>query len=69
MTGLEWLLAVAGVVVTALVIAGIILVTPRGAVQVHVEGTDPQGSNLSPAPAPLTHPISQAGGEGPTTRM
>lgn len=51
MTGLELLLALAGLAVTVLVIAGMILVTPRGAVDVHAEGTDPQGSNLSPTRA------------------
>ena len=49
MTGLEVLVAVVGVVVTVLVIAGMILLTPRGQVEVHAEGSDPQGSNLSPA--------------------
>jgi hypothetical protein len=37
MTGLEWLLAVAGAVITVLVIAGMILLTPRGAVDIHGE--------------------------------
>ncbi len=35
MTGLEVLLALAGAAVTVLVIAGMILLTPRGAVDVH----------------------------------
>jgi hypothetical protein len=51
-TGLEVLLAIAGVGVTALVGAGMILITPRGVVDVHAEGTDPQGSNLSPTRSP-----------------
>jgi hypothetical protein len=40
MTGLDVLLAVAGVGVTALVGAGAILITPRGVVDVDAEGTD-----------------------------
>jgi hypothetical protein len=52
MTGLEVLLALAGAGVTLFVVAGMILLTPRGEVQVHAEGTDPQGSNLSPTRAP-----------------
>ena len=51
MTGLEVLLAIAGVGVTALVGAAMILIAPRGVVEVHAEGTDPQGSNLSPTRA------------------
>ncbi len=52
MTALEVLLAVAGLGVTMLVIAGMILMTPRGQVEVHEAGTDPHGSNLSPTPGP-----------------
>ena len=52
MTGLELLLAVAGFVVTALVVAGMILITPRGEVALHGDVTDPQGSDLSRADAP-----------------
>jgi hypothetical protein len=48
MSAVEILVGGAGVVVTVLVIAGMILITPRGQVDVHAEGTDPQGSNLSP---------------------
>ena len=50
MSALEVLLAVAGFGVTALVVAGMILITPRGQVPVHVDGSDPENSNLSPAP-------------------
>jgi len=50
-TGLEVLLALAGCGVTVLVVAGMILITPRGEVEVHTEGDDPAGSNLSPAPS------------------
>ncbi len=51
MTGLEVLLAVAGIAVTVLVVAGMILITPRGEVDVHAEGADSQGSDLSRATA------------------
>ena len=50
MSGIDVLLAVAGTLVTVLTLAGMVLLTPRGAVEVHTEGTDPQGSNLSPVP-------------------
>ena len=36
-----------------LVVVGMILITPRGQVEVHVEGDDPQGSTLSPRSARL----------------
>ena len=52
MNGLNALIGVAGCVVTVLVVAGMILLTPRGAVEVHAEGTDPDGSNLSPKATP-----------------
>jgi len=52
MNGLELLLIVAGLGVTVLVIAGMILLAPLGVVEVHTEGADPQGSNLSARPAP-----------------
>jgi hypothetical protein len=51
-TGLEVLMAVAGIVVTLLVVAGMILITPRGQVDVNGEATDPQGADLSRAGAP-----------------
>ena len=53
MTDLDLLLAVAGLTVTVLVAAGMILITPRGQVEVHVEGEDSQGSTLSPRSARL----------------
>jgi hypothetical protein len=56
MSGLDVLLAVAGLAVMAMVIAGMVLITPRGAVDVHAEGDDPQGSNLSAVPAPVPSP-------------
>jgi hypothetical protein len=48
MTGLEILLAVAGLGVMGLVVAGMILITPLGEQAVHTQGTDANGSNLSP---------------------
>jgi hypothetical protein len=48
-TGLEVLLAVAGLVVTVLVVAGMILITPRGEVLLDGEVRDPQGADLSRA--------------------
>jgi hypothetical protein len=52
MSGLEVLLAIAGLIVTALVVVGMVLITPRGVVEVRAEGSPPDGSNLSPVPAP-----------------
>jgi hypothetical protein len=51
-TGLEALLAVAGFVATVLVVAGMILITPRGEVDLHHDATEPQGSDLSRADLP-----------------
>jgi hypothetical protein len=51
MTDLDVLLAVAGLAVTVLVVAGMILVTPRGAVDAFDDATDPQGAQLSRADA------------------
>jgi hypothetical protein len=48
MSGIDVLLAVAGTVVTLLVLAGMVLLVPRGVVEVHAEGADSEGSNLSP---------------------
>jgi hypothetical protein len=50
MSALEVLLAVAGAGVTALVVAGMILITPRGQVPVHTDVSESESSNLSPAP-------------------
>src|SRR4051812_6209712 len=44
MTDLDVLLAVAGLAVTVLVVAGMILITPRGAVDAFDDVTDPQGA-------------------------
>lgn len=56
MSEIEILLAIAGFIVTALVVAGMILLTPRGQVPVHAEGDDPHDSNLSDATAPRAVP-------------
>jgi hypothetical protein len=51
MTALEILLAVAGFVVTALVIVAMVLLTPAGTKEVHAAEVDSMGSNLSQAEA------------------
>jgi hypothetical protein len=51
MIDLDVLLAIAGFTATALVVVGMILVTPRGAVDTLDDVTDPQGSELSRADA------------------
>lgn len=51
MTDLDVLLAVAGITVTVLVVAGMILITPRGAVDAFEDVTDPQRAELSRADA------------------
>ena len=51
MTGLDVVLAVAGLAVTVLVVAGMILITPRGTVDALDDETDPQGAELSRADA------------------
>ena len=60
MTELDVLLAVAGFTATLLVVAGMILVTPRGAIDAFDDVEDPQGDQLSRADAPEpTHPVGQ----------
>lgn len=49
MTGLEVLLAVAGFTVTVLVVAAMVLITPRAQVEVGDRSTDSQGRELSRA--------------------
>ena len=49
MTGFEVLLASAGLIVFVMVLAAMILVTPRGIVEVHGGGTDQRDSLESPA--------------------
>jgi hypothetical protein len=56
MTSLDVLLAVAGFVATALVVAGMILLTPRGEVDVHADATESQGAQLSRAEPPAAAP-------------
>jgi len=51
MTELDVLLAVAGLTATVLVVVGMILVTPRGAIDGFDDVTDPQGEELSQADA------------------
>ena len=51
MIDLDVLLAVAGFTATALVVVGMILITPRGAVGTLDDVTDPQGEQLSRADA------------------
>ena len=46
---MDVLLAVAGAVATLLVIAGMILITPRGEVEMEREAPSSQGTNLSRA--------------------
>jgi hypothetical protein len=61
MTALELLLALAGLVVTMLVVAGMILITPRGEVPLDRAVRDRQGANLSRADAPEHEPGSGSG--------
>jgi len=50
MSGLEILVGVAGIGVTVLVVAAMILITPRGQVDLHAQAAGSEGSNLSRAP-------------------
>ena len=54
MSGIEILLALAGITVMALVVGGMILMTPLGEQPVHTEGTAAEGSNLSPVDGEAT---------------
>ena len=74
MIELDVLLAVAGFTATALVVVGMILITPRGAVDTLDDVTDPQGEQLSradandpthPAPRP---PAVRLGDQAPISR-
>ena len=49
MNALEVLLVIAGFIVTALVIAGMVLLTPSGTKDVHADEADPVADNLSQA--------------------
>jgi hypothetical protein len=61
MTDLDVLLAIAGFIATLLVVAGMILVTPRGAIETIDDVKDPQGEELSRADATIdpTDPVAQ----------
>ena len=59
MSAIEVLLAIAGFTVTALVVVGMILLTPRGQVPVHADDDDPQGSQLSAATAARSVPVAR----------
>ena len=61
MTDLDVLLAVAGLAATILVVAGMILITPRGAVDTFDDVTDSQGAELSRADRPLPHGRAPSG--------
>ncbi len=66
MTDLDVLLAVAGLAVTVLVVAGMVLITPRGAVDAFDDATDPQGAELSGADAiDLSHTTARRRRVGP----
>ena len=57
MTALEWVLAVVGFTVTALVAAGMILLTPRGEIELDQSDThNGQGAELSRAESPERAP-------------
>ena len=56
MTGIEILLALAGVAVLGLVVGGMILITPLGEEPVHTEGNAANGSNLSPVDGQQAQP-------------
>lgn len=60
MTDLDVLLAVAGLTVTVLVVAGMILITPRGTVDAFDDVTDPQGAELSRADGIALAPYTAA---------
>ncbi len=69
MTGLDLLLAVAGVAVTMMVIAGMILITPRGQVEAEREVDDASRVDVVPGldgRGPRPEPVPRAaGGETP----
>jgi hypothetical protein len=78
MTALELLLAGAGLVVTMLVVAGMILITPRGEVPLDRAVRDGQGETLSRADAPQREPTparatsaagAQAAVDGESTQL
>ena len=52
MTTVGAIVLVAGIIVMLMVIAGMFLLTPQGTVTVGAEGSDGQGSELSPVTSP-----------------
>ena len=65
MSALEVMLAIVGFTVTTLVVVGMILITPRGEIDLHdTDAKDPQGSNLSRAGIP-TAPVRRAADDDP----
>jgi hypothetical protein len=61
MSGLEVVLALAGLVVTGLVVAAMILLAPRGEVDLRADEPEPQGSDLSRADVADPQPRAPAG--------
>jgi hypothetical protein len=61
-TGLDVLLAVVGCAVTALTIVGMVLITPRGGVDLYTDEPDSQGVDLSRANARHTADVEPANG-------
>jgi hypothetical protein len=60
MSALEVMLAIVGFTVTTLVVVGMILITPRGQIDLHDRAaSDPQGSDLSRAGMPSA-PVRRA---------
>jgi hypothetical protein len=60
MSALEVVLAIVGFTVTTLVVVGMILITPRGEIDLHdADASDPQGSDLSRAGMPSA-PVRRA---------
>ena len=62
MSGLDVLLAVVGCAVTALTIVGMVLITPRGGVDLYTDEPDSQGVDLSRALAPHAADVEPANG-------
>jgi hypothetical protein len=61
-TGLDVLLAVVGCAVTALTIVGMVLITPRGGVDLYADEPDSQGADLSRANARHAADVEPANG-------
>jgi hypothetical protein len=68
MSALEVMLAIVGFTVTALVVVGMILITPRGEIDLHdPDAKDPQGSDVSRAAMPSA-PVRRAIEDDPLKR-